>query len=347
VATLELTLPSASYKGARRRQFFDDVLTRMRAVPGVENVAVVNELPLRGKSSISITVEAEGRPRDPNEEMWFAQLLHTTPSYFETLGIPLLRGRTFTVPFDSARPREVIVNETLARRLWPGEDPLGRRMSSPMRGPAPVVVGVVGDVRAVSLESERTPQMYYDLGAAPPSNAALLARGTLEPRALAARLQDAVHAVDPSQAVYNVRPMSEVISGAIAPRRANTFLITLFGVVAVGLAAIGVYGVIAYGVARRTREIGIRMALGARPGDVVGLVVREGLALAAVGVAIGLAGAWALRQFLAGLLYGITPNDPLAFGGAALVLLGIAAAATLIPARHALRVDPARAIRTE
>jgi ABC-type antimicrobial peptide transport system permease subunit len=256
------------------------------------------------------------------------------------------RGRTFTHPYDSTRPPEVIINQSLAAKLWPGEDPIGRRLANTIGG-TPTVVGVVGDVRAVSLESERMPQMYFPIAGTPPSNAALLARGTLEPRVLAMRLQEAVRAVDPAQAVYNVRPMAEVISGAIAPRRANTFLITLFGVVAVGLAAIGVYGVIAYGVARRTREIGIRMALGAQPGAVVRLVVREGIALAAVGVVIGLAGAWVLRRVLEGLLYGVTPDDPLAFGGAALVLLGIAVAATLIPARQALRVDPARAIRTE
>jgi ABC-type antimicrobial peptide transport system permease subunit len=141
--------------------------------------------------------------------------------------------------------------------------------------------------------------------------------------------------------------MTEVISGAIAPRRANTFLITLFGLVAVGLAAMGVYGVIAYAVTRRTREIGIRMALGAQRGDILGLIIREGIALATLGVLLGAAGAWALRKLLAGLLYEITPSDPIAFAGAALVLLGVALIATLVPARRALHVDPAQAIKFE
>lgn len=348
VATLELTLPSASYpSGADQRRFFEDVVARIRAVPGVRQAAVVNELPLRGKPSIAVTVEAEGRRNAPGTEPLFAQLLQTTPGYFETLGIPLLRGRTFAEPMDSTRPLEVIVNESLARRLWPGEEAVGKRLMSVFRGSPPLVVGVVGDVRGVSLESQRSPQMYFSLVGTPAANAALLARGDLKPRMLAMRMRDAVRSVDPALAVYNVRPMTEVIAGAIAPRRANTALITLFGAVALGLAAVGVYGVIAYGVSRRTREIGIRVALGAQPTDVVGLVAREGITLAVIGIAAGLTGAWAARRSLAGLMYGVTPDDPIAYGGAAAVLLTVALVATLLPALQALRVDPVTAIRTE
>jgi putative ABC transport system permease protein len=202
-------------------------------------------------------------------------------------------------------------------------------------------------VRPVSLELERRGQMYYDLASAPPSNAALVARGSLPPDVLATRLREAVRAVDPMQAVYNVRPMAAVIAGAIAPRRTNTTLLTLFGIVAVGLAAMGVYGVIAYGVTRRTREIGIRMALGAQPRNIIALIAREGVLLGVLGIALGAAGAWALRKVVASLLYGVSADDPLAFGGAAVTLLVIAVVATLIPARAALRVDPARTIRVE
>jgi putative ABC transport system permease protein len=349
VATLELTLPQVSYPNqAARRRFFDEVIARALAMPGVEHAAVVNELPLRGKSSIAINVSAGMKASGDEDAMKFAQLLQTTPDYFQTLGIPLLRGRSFSVPFDSARPSEVVISESMARDLWKGEDPIGRRVG-PIVGTeiAPTVVGVVGDVRPSSIESERMPQMYLALANSAPNNAAFLARGTLDPQALAARLREAVRAVSPSLAVYNVRPMTEVISGAIAPRRTNTFLITLFGALAVLLAAIGVYGVIAYGVARRTREIGIRMALGAQRSNVIGLVVTEGIMLAAIGVSIGLAGAWALRRLLASLLYGVTPGDPAAFIGAAVVLLTVAVIAALMPARRALRVDPALAIRTE
>jgi ABC-type antimicrobial peptide transport system permease subunit len=189
--------------------------------------------------------------------------------------------------------------------------------------------------------------MYYPAEESPPTNAALVVRGTLPPRVLAARLAQAVRAVDPAQPVYNVRPMEEVISRAIAPQRASTLLITVFGLVALALAAVGVYGVVAYGVVRRTREVGIRVALGARPGAVLSLFLREGVALAAAGVALGLAGAWALRRLLAGLLYGVTPGDPAAFLGAAVALLAVALVATLLPARGALRVDPAATMRVE
>jgi len=348
VATLELTLPRSTHETASsRRRFFDEVVARMRDLPGVTDVAAVNELPLRGKPALFISVEVEGRPRAPDSDPVFAQLVYTTPAYFSTLGIPLLRGRTFRVPYDSARPPEVIVNESMARAMWPGEEPIGKRLKSPFPGPPVVVVGVVGDVRPQSAESERQPQMYFDVARTPPLNAALLARGTLPPAMLAARLREAVHDVDPAQAVYNVRLMTDVIAGAIAPRRTNTMLLTLFGLVAVGLAAMGVYGVIAYGVTRRTREIGIRMALGAQPRNIIALVAREGVLLAVFGIALGAAGAWALRRVVASLLYGVSVNDPLAFGGAAMVLFVIALVATLLPTRAALKVDPARTIRVE
>jgi putative ABC transport system permease protein len=347
VATLELTLPKASYPGKRERhRFYDEVLSRMAAVPGVSDVAAVNELPLRGQGSISIMVEADGATAPPDERN-LAQLLYTTPSYFNTLGIPLLRGRTFSTRYDSTRPPELVVNETMAHNLWPGSDPIGKRLKSFLNGPAPVVVGVVGDVRPVSLEQKRLGQMYYDLASAPPTNAALLARGTLPPEVMATRLREAVHEVDPAQAVYNVRPMTKVIAGAIAPRRTNTTLLTLFGIVAVGLAAMGVYGVIAYGVTRRTKEIGIRMALGAQPRSIVTLIAREGVLLAVTGIALGAAGAWALRKVVTSLLYGVSADDPVAFAGAAVALFAIAVVATLIPARMALKVDPARTIRVE
>jgi predicted permease len=348
VATLELTLPRATYmEPAARRRFFAEVEAHARAYPGIQDVAAINELPLRGVASLLLVVEPEDRPRAPDAEPVGSQLLYTTPSYFSTLGIPLLRGRTFSVPFDSARPPEVVINESMARAMWPGEDAIGKRLKNIFGGPPVVVVGVVGDVRPQSAESERAPQMYFELARTPQLNAALLARGTLPPDVLASRLREAVRETDPTQAVYNVRPMTDVIAGAIAPRRTNTILLTLFGIVAVGLAAMGVYGVIAYGVTRRTKEIGIRMALGAQPRNIITLIAREGVLLAAIGIALGAAGAWALRRVVASLLYGVSVEDPLAFAGAAVILFAIAVLATLIPARAALKVDPARTVRAE
>src|SRR5690606_4381425 len=190
-------------------------------------------------------------------------------------------------------------------------------------------------------------QMYLPFTESAPSYAAIVARGSLPEGALMQHLRDAVRAVDPSQAVYNVRTMEQVIARAIAPRRATTTLITIFGTIALLLAVVGVYGIVAFGVAQRTREIGIRMAMGARTGDVLRLVLREGAVLAAVGAAAGTLGAWMLARVLAGLVYGVSPRDPVAFVLAPAVLIAIALLATLVPARRATRVDPVEALRAE
>lgn len=348
VATLELSLAQTRYAtAASRTQFVADLVDRLQATPGVTSAAVLNELPLRGAGGVAFLVYAEGREPTGGDggERVIAQEMVVTDDYFRTLGIPVVSGRAPRPAADSMAG-EVVVSESLARALWPGESPLGRRLETPRPGPR-TVVGVVGDVRITALDDDDpTPQMYVPLLEHGQTNLAVVARGTLPPAALGGLLRQAVHAVDPDQAVYNVRPMEEVIAGAIAPRRTNTLLITIFGVVAVALAAVGVYGVVAYGVARRAREIGIRVALGATSRDVLGLVLREGLVLAGAGLVLGLAGAWALRRVLGSLLYGVTPNDPTAFAGAAAVLV-VALAATLLPARQALRVDPARTMRVE
>ena len=189
--------------------------------------------------------------------------------------------------------------------------------------------------------------MYNSLLAAPYQNLALVARGRIPADALTGLLQQAVHSVAPDQAVYNVRTMEQVISGTIAPRRTNTLLISIFGVLALVLAAVGVYGVIAYDVTRRAREIGIRIALGARPREVMSQVVRGGVVLAVAGIAIGLAGAWMLTRLLANLVYGVSPRDPIAFIIAPVVLLAIATIATVLPARRATRIDPMTTMRAE
>jgi putative ABC transport system permease protein len=347
VATLELALANARYANSEaRRQFVVDLLARLERTPGVTTAAVLNELPMRGAGGVAYSIHREGRKPAPGDEPMFAQEMQVTADYFRTLGIPLLRGRVPRPTADSAAG-EVVINQTLARRLWPGENPLGQRLGL-MMAPSRTVVGVVGDVRIQSLDDDEIiPQMYVPLTEQAAADLAVVARGALPPSKLGGLLREAVRAVDQDQAVYNVRPMDEVIAGAIAPRRVNTLLITIFGLVAVALAAVGVYGVVAYGVARRAREIGIRVALGATARDVLGLVLREGLALAAAGLALGLAGAWALRRVLESLLYGVAPDDPAAFAGAAAVLVVIALVATLLPARQALRVDPARTMRVE
>jgi predicted permease len=310
----------------------------------VHSAAFINELPLRGEGGIQITVNAEGRSAEPV----FAQDLRATPDYFRTAGIPLRRGRTLSAVVDSGSPAEVVVNEELARRLWPGEDAVGKRLVFPGRGAPIEVVGIAADTRAASLDNDTIiPQMYHSLLATPYSDMALLARGRVSAEILPAVLQEAVRATARDQAVYNVRTMEEVIASTIAPRRTNTLLLSIFGALALVLAALGVYGLVAYGVVRRTREIGIRLALGAPAGRVMRSVMLEGLALAAAGAVLGLAGAWALTRGLASMVYGVSPADPVSFAAGPVALVAIALLATLLPARRATRVDPSRAMRAE
>ena len=348
VATLELTLARATYGNlAARRAFFEDVLERLYATPGIAAAAVVSELPLKGRQGVSLSVRAAGKPAPSRDELVFAHYVTITPDYFRALGIPLLRGRTLAPAVDSAGPGEVVIDEALAEQLWPGEDPVGQGLVIADELPR-TVVGVAGNVRAGALDDpEVIPQMYLSLAERAPSYAAIVARGTLPEAALMRHLRDAVRAVDPSQAVYNVRTMEQVIADAIAPRRATTTLIAVFGALAVLLAGIGVYAVVAFSVAQRTREIGIRMAMGARTKDVLRLVLREGAALAVAGAAAGLLGAWMLTRVLAGMVYGVSPRDPVAYALAPALLIAIALLASLLPTRRAVRVDPVEAIRVE
>jgi putative ABC transport system permease protein len=346
-ATLELSLADARYpRAAERRRFFADVLQRLAAMPDVQAAGFINNLPLSPNKGIRLSVKPVGRPAPGTEDdPVFAAQEIASSGYFRAAGIPLLRGRTFPARSDSARRTEIVVNERMAKLYWPGEDAIGKLVD--FGHDTMQVVGVVGDVRSNSVEKAPFAQMYLPIDRSPSDNVALVARGETSPEILARRLREAIRAVDPTQAVFNVKPMEDVVGEAVAPRRTNTLLITIFGAVALGLAAIGVYGVIAFAVARRTREIGIRMALGAARADVLRLVMREGLPLCVAGIALGLAGAWALRQVIASLLYGVTAADPATFVLAAAVLFAIGLAATLLPARQATRVDPVRTIRAE
>jgi predicted permease len=346
VATMELKLARASYaKVTEIGVFHQMLLDRLNATPGIEAAAVVSHLPLGGTNQIRLTYEVEGRPRDPNAEMTFAEFLRASPDYFRAMGITLLRGRGITVQDDSLNP-VVVINRAMAEQVWPGEAPIGQRIIIGDRH-ARTVVGVVADVRTRSLDVPPWPQVYLPLAEMPPVNAGVVARGTLPSTALMAAMRDAVRAVDPEQAVYNVRMLEEVISSAIAPRRINTLLITIFGALALTLAALGVYAVIAYGVTQRTRELGIRIALGAQRRDVISLITREGIWLALAGIVLGLAGAFALTRVMASLVYGVEVTDPVAFALAPVVLLVIALGAALLPARRATRVNPLEAIRSD
>jgi predicted permease len=269
--------------------------------------------------------------------------LIATPGYFNVMGARL-RGSDLPAKVDTAH-KVAVINETLAKQLWPGQNAIGKQMAfGPERR---TVIGVVGDIRTRRLDDTAQGQMYLPMAEQAQSYASIVVRGSADPRALMARLRDAVRADDPTRPGYQMRRMDEVIAASIAPRRTNTILLVLFGGLAVLLATVGVYAVLAYGVAQRTREIGVRVALGAQQRDVVRMIVGEGARLTVVGVALGALGAFWLSRFVSSLLYGISPQDPRVFIAAPIALAAVAIIAAWVPARRATRVDPITALREE
>jgi predicted permease len=282
-----------------------------------------------------------------------------TPSYFATMGIELVRGRAFTADDKRGAPLVMVINQALAREAFPGQDPIGKRIACCEPGPdgAPnwkEVVGVVNDVHARGLDEEPSPEFYLPMVQAPAAawswtdrtmTIAVRARG--DAISLMTPLRRAVAEVDPALPLYNLGTMQGRLMDSLAQSRFSTMLLTVFGAIALILAAIGVYGVISYGVAQRTREIGIRMALGARQADVLSMVVRHGALLAGMGLAVGLAGGLALSQLLATLLFRVSPTDPPTFAGGTAVLSVVAVLAAALPARRAARTDPMVALRNQ
>jgi putative ABC transport system permease protein len=273
-----------------------------------------------------------------------------SPEYFRAMGIPVLHGRAFSVQDHGEAPGVALVNQTLARQHWPGQDPVGQRINlekPDWQHAWRMVVGVVGDVRHRGLDAEVQPEVYVPYEQAPEDSMTVVIRTALEPSALSAAARAAVRAVDPDQPVGEVRTLEQVVaeSESVGSRRTVLLLLAAFAALAVLLAAMGVYGVISYSVAQRTQEIGVRMALGASSADLVRMVVRQALALALAGIALGAAGAAALSRYLTTLVYGVKPADPGTFAAVALLLMAVAIAASYLPARAATRVSPMTALR--
>jgi putative ABC transport system permease protein len=316
----------------------------------------VSAAPMEGGNSNGLV--PEGRPLDISSSINSMMRL-VTPGYFATMRIDLVRGRTFTAEDRRGAPLAMVINETLAREAFPGEDPIGKRIACCEPGPdgSPnwkEVVGVVRDVRAQGLDEPAEPEFYLPMVQAP--NAAwswtdrtmtIAVRSQVEPLSLMPSLRRAVAEVDPSLPLYNLGTMQGRVLDSMAQARFSTMLLTVFGAIALILAAVGVYGVISYGVTQRTQEIGIRMALGARHTDVVGMVVRHGAALAGIGLAVGLAGALALSQLIGSLLFEVSPTDPPTFATGTVVLTAVAVLAAALPARRAAMTDPMVALRNE
>jgi putative ABC transport system permease protein len=349
--TMKIELPEPKYEEMQRRTaFYDNLIQRVQSLAGVRSAAVTTNLPLyRQGNSIGIRLEGKPAPLPGHELIVVTRIV--SPGYFETMGIPLLAGRQFTDHDSDQSPNVVVISETMARRYWPGEEAIGKRIAAGrVRTDADwiQVVGVVKDVRQFELNAEPRPQMYLAYGQADffrPED--LVVKTDVEPASIAATVRKAVWDVDKDQPVSNIRTMDEILAESIARQRFSMLLLGVFAGVALLLAAVGIYGVMSYSVAQRTHEIGIRMALGAQTSAVLKLAVAYGLKLVIAGVVIGLVAAFALTRLMATLLFGVTPTDPATFALISLLLISVAAIASYIPARRATKVDPLIALRYE
>ena len=362
-ARLILPDPSADASGRtdygygppeKKRALYDHVLARLRELPGVEAAGATTFLPLSGWSGVR-AFEVEGRPAPSPADRPQAQIEMVDEGYFRAMRMPIARGRGIDARDVASSPRVVVVNQALARRIFGDEDPIGHRIDMRLRqqGPGAVapdwreVVGVVGDVRQQGLAVAPEPELYAAYRQEPLPVIGLVVRARAGQTVRAEAIEQAVWSFDKDQPVLAVMPFSRLAADSITLRRASTLLLGAFAVVAVFLAALGLYGVMAHAVARRTHEIGIRMAVGARAADVLSMVVRDGLGLAAAGAGLGLVASLALTRVLGSLLYGVSATDPVSFGAVAAILLVVAAVASYIPGRRAARVDPVIALRYE
>jgi putative ABC transport system permease protein len=346
-------LPDVAYAEAPKRVvFFESLLERVRALPGVSSAGAVVGVPLGGLSFV-LTFDVEGRPpARPGEEPTM-QIRVATPDYFRTMGIPLRRGRLFTAADRAGSQEVVMLSETAARRFFPDEDPLGkvirlgwgRGEGKPNVGGT--VVGIVGDVKQLGLDEESQPELYVPYAQQPVGAMDVVLRTAVPPASLAGVVGRQVHALDPNIPVSSIRPMEQIVAASVSTRRFYMLLLSVFAAVALLLAAVGIFGVMSYAVVQRTREIGIRIALGARDGQVVGMVVRQAMFLALVGVGAGTVAALVLARTLEGLLFDLSPTDPPTFAGVAALLTIVALTASYLPARRAASVDPMIALRAE
>jgi putative ABC transport system permease protein len=347
VLTASINLPAAKYpKREQQTAFYRQLDARLQAMPGVTAAGMVSVLPLTG-SNQGIGLLIEGRPVSGPADVPILYFRIVNERYFQAMQIPLRRGRMFTGQDLQVAPKVLIVNETMARRYWPNQDPIGKRVGNGARDGWMPVVGVVGDVRHMSLAQEPDAEIYMPLAQNPQSAMKLAVRTSSDPLRFAPALSRAVLELDRDQPISRVASMEQNLADSLATKRVSTLLLGIFATVALLLAAIGIYGVISFSVTRRRHEIGVRMALGARAGDVLWRVVAQGTLLAAMGVLLGMGASLVLTRVIGSLLYGVQATDPLVFAVVPLLLLAVAAVASFVPARRAARVDPMVALRHE
>ncbi|MEA2205272.1 MAG: hypothetical protein QOE77_2048 [Blastocatellia bacterium] len=348
--TMVVSIPEVKYPTERQEHFFGELLTRVRSLPGVQSASAVTPLPLSG-DMYRISFETEGRPVAKGD-LPSSDFFVIDDNYFKTLGVSILKGRDFNERDTEKATPVIIVNETFARKFFPNEDPVGKRIKPGIsvddEKPAMrEIVGVVSTVRNRNLSSDLRPGYFVPSTQIPFNQMTLVVRTTTDPHTLITAVQNEVRAMDQELPVFNVKTMEEYISATVAAPRFNTTLLVIFASVALVLTIVGLYGVMSYSVAQRTNEIGIRMALGAQTRDVLRLIVSQGFKLVLLGLALGMVGAFALMRVLASLLFGVSARDPYTFGAVALVLASVALLACYIPARRASRVDPLRALHYE
>ncbi len=346
VLTMTVALPASKYSEPQRRiQFHTALQERISALPGVSGVGAVNILPLTGGNTTRFTIEGDPAP-PPGQEIE-ANIRVSDEHYFQTLGVPLLAGRFFDARDTADAPDVVIINKSLADRVFAGRDPIGRRLNYGGNFGAEVIVGVVGDVKITGLDDAIKPVVYNPLRQAAPLASGFVVRTQVDPAAVINAIRNECRALENDAALFNVRTVEEIMadSPAAFTRRLPALLIGIFAGVALLLAAVGIYGVVAYSVRQQTHDIGIRMALGAQVSDITKMVLRQGLALALAGIGVGTLAAIFLTRLLGSLLFEVKPSDPLTFVVVASVLCAVSLLACWVPARRAAKVDPLDALR--
>ncbi|HEX7315086.1 MAG TPA: ABC transporter permease [Pyrinomonadaceae bacterium] len=351
VLAMQVSLPMNKYKeGAQRAAFDVQMLEEVRGVAGVKSAATITSLPMSGWNQ-SGSFRIEGRQVAPGESAPHGDRWMASDDYFQTMSIPLVKGRYFDARDTAEAPGVAIISEKLAQKYWPGEDPVGKRITFEGGQQQPrfrEIIGVVGHVRNEGLEGESRGQYYVPYAQRPNGgDLFLVVRTDGDPASLAPMVRGRIASVDKDLPVYKVTTMEKLVSDSLAQRRFSMFLFGVFAVLALVLAVVGLYGVMSYGVAQRTHEIGLRMALGAQARDVLRMVVGQGMALVGIGLGLGLFGAFLLTRLMASLLYGVSAADPLTYGGIALLLALVALVASYLPARRATKVDPMVALRYE
>jgi putative ABC transport system permease protein len=368
LTSFSISLPEKKYATDEARQsFYNGLLENIRALPGVESTAAASGLPL-GNNGWQTSFVIDGQPPPPREQTPLMEACLVTPDYFKAMNIPVLRGRVFNDHDDRshlagkdlsklnenqrsiAGVNKIVIDEEFAKRYWPNEDAVGKRvkLGTATDSPALEVIGVVGRVKMESLNqnSDRV-QGYFAFNQSPSDGMTVVIKGASDPNQLISSARGVVKSIDPDQPIYSPRTMGEIRGESVAQERLNLTLLSLFAGIALVLAIVGIYGVMSYSVTQRTQEIGIRMAIGARPLDVFKMIMGNGMKLALIGVALGLVGAFILTRFMATMLFGVAPTDAMTFGGISVLLIAVALLACYLPGRRATKVEPTISLRYE